>query len=207
MKYRFIGDVHGEMQYLPNLLDKDSKHIQVGDMGMGFCEPQLFDSIVDGYDFRYIRGNHDSPSLCKNDPKWIVDGTVEQLSPSVKAMYIGGALSIDRDWRTTGLDWWPDEELSYGDFYNLMDVYEKEKPEIVITHAIGTLIAHRTLSSVGRTFYGIPSVTENAFEEMRHIHKPKMWIFGHYHTPFDQVVDGTRFICIPPLEVIDLEIS
>jgi hypothetical protein len=38
-------------------------------------------------------------------------------------------------------------------------------------------------------------------------HKPKLWIFGHWHVPFDEVIAGTRFICLPELAYIDIDTS
>lgn len=38
-------------------------------------------------------------------------------------------------------------------------------------------------------------------------HKPKLWLFGHWHMPFDEVVSGTRFICLAELATIDVDIE
>jgi hypothetical protein len=37
--------------------------------------------------------------------------------------------------------------------------------------------------------------------------QPKLWIFGHWHVPFDYVHEGTRFICIPELAMVDVDIE
>ena len=45
------------------------------------------------------------------------------------------------------------------------------------------------------------------FQNMFERHQPKLWLFGHWHTPFDETVDGTRFVCLPELATIDIDIE
>jgi hypothetical protein len=37
-------------------------------------------------------------------------------------------------------------------------------------------------------------------------HQPELWIFGHRHVPFDQVANGTRFVCLAELEARDFDL-
>ena len=65
-------------------------------MGVGFRKfpPHLRTLMVEG-GHRFIRGNHDNPDACRREGQWIKDGTVED-----DVMFVGGALSVDRRWRT-----------------------------------------------------------------------------------------------------------
>lgn len=203
MKTRFIGDIHGRiLDYLPILKDAENS-VQVGDFGLGFGpkdEAEFLDSILDSRDgnHRFIRGNHDSPNECKNSSHWIKDGTFEN-----GIMYIGGAWSIDQDWRTAGIDWWPEEELSYLELDSLVGIYDFLRPKVMVTHTFPISIPR---DQFGKKIFGTGSRTELAFERMFDMHKPEIWIGGHWHLSFDNVVDGTRFICLNELEYIDLEI-
>lgn len=185
------------------ILDGVDKSVQVGDFGIGFGTkgmPDFVDSMIDEYpgQHRFIRGNHDNPHKCRESAHWISDGQFED-----GIMYIGGAWSIDQEWRTAGVSWWPEEELSYVDLDSLVGIYDFLRPKVMITHTAPISIPR---DHCGKRIFGEGSRTENAFERMFEIHKPEVWIFGHWHLSLDKVVDGTRFICLDELEYIDLEI-
>ena len=89
---RYIGDIHGKLWEYQSLLTCEYPTVQVGDFGAGFRVIPEFDPKD-----RWIRGNHDDPTIARANPNWIPDGTVEG-----KIMYIGGAWSIDRAYRIPG---------------------------------------------------------------------------------------------------------
>jgi len=202
MKYRFIGDIHGDFHAYIKLLDGCENSVQVGDFGIGFGIP----NPVDMYDVTkhgFIRGNHDNPSACKNEPNYIEDGTIEN-----GIMFVGGAASIDRAYRTEGLNWWADEELSYEDLYTMHDIYDVSKPRVMITHDCPEYISNELCIKTGLTKYNETSRTRTAFESMhKSDHQLDIWIFGHWHEPFDEVINGTRFICLDINQYIDLDIG
>jgi len=193
---RFIGDIHAQFETYEKLL-WDYETVQVGDYGMGFKTPPKPDPI-DPLKDRFIRGNHDDPQKCKEDPRWIPDGHFDG-----QIFFIGGAESIDRAHRIEGVSWWPDEELSIGEFYQLTDEYVRIKPDIVVSHDVPDPICHYVL---GRQIWDL-SRTQQALGALWALHKPKLWIFGHYHKEFDATYDGTRFICLDINQVLDLDID
>ena len=78
-------------------------------------------------------------------------------------------------------------------------------PEPIAAAIVGELAC---LATPGQRFKLEPeneSRTRNAFRVMFEEHKPKLWIFGHWHVWFDQVIDGTRFLCIPELAFADVD--
>lgn len=203
MKIRFIGDIHQKLLDYLQVIDGVENSVQVGDFGMGFGTKgaaDFVDSLIDEIqgNHRYIRGNHDSPEECKRSSHWIKDGTIEN-----DIMYIGGAWSIDQEWRTEGINWWYDEELSYIDLDALVGIYDFIRPKVMVTHTAPIDIPEKEM---GFRILGTGSRTELALQRMLDIHRPKIWVFGHWHRSFDKVIDGTRFICLNELEYIDLEI-
>lgn len=202
---RFIGDVHGKYRQYKAIIKGCERSIQVGDMGVGFYKRgpdgaplalanPPFDAMYPNH--RFIRGNHDNPAVCKRQHLWIPDGTVEG-----DMMFIGGAWSIDRAWRTEGFDWWADEELSYQELSTLIDVYLAAKPRIMVTHDCPKVTQQHIHS------HHIENTrTNGAFQSMFELHQPELWIFGHHHTSFRRVINGTQFICLNELEYIDLDI-
>lgn len=214
MLIRFIGDVHGKYEPYKKLIKDVPTSIQVGDMGVGFRRnsnnrlgeeygnPPHY-AMVKG-NHRFIRGNHDNPSSCKNHSQYISDGTVEG-----KIMLVGGALSIDKEWRIKDINWWEDEELSQEELDKLLSVYLKTKPEIMVTHdcpedVAKMIVGYTTGAWVDKLDF--PSRTRVAFQHMISGHSPKYWIFGHWHVPFNIEYNLTNFICLPELGHIDLEV-
>jgi hypothetical protein len=213
---RFIGDVHGKYSRYKTILN-NSPHrtIQVGDMGVGFrshvtgdfgANPP-FDLMVEK-DARFIRGNHDNPEVCREHRRCIPDGMVED-----NTMFIGGAFSIDRAARIPDFSWWKDEEISQDRLDELVVEMQVIEPEIMVTHECPERIAALIVGSMRNLSTGgamkmdprFASRTRVAFDAMLEGHRPKLWLFGHWHIPFDRVVEGTRFICLPELAYIDVD--
>ena len=212
----FIGDVHGKFSPYTKIIKKHPDTIQVGDMGVGFFhrgfrhgtsyvdryEEYLMPSGNPPYDrmvennARFIRGNHDNPGVCKKHTQYIPDGHVEG-----DMMFVGGALSIDRHMRRVNESYWEDEELSYGEFMDIQEKYLDIKPRIMVTHECPEAIAQQMFN-----YHKLddPSRTRQAFESMWEMHKPEIWIFGHWHDRRDWVIMGTRFICLEELGTITL---
>jgi predicted phosphodiesterase len=212
-KTRFIGDMHG-LKYelaliLDNLPDDITSVIQVGDMGVGFGQGDYWheslDELMQSKNAKFIRGNHDSPEVCKTMKSWIPDGLIQN-----DMMMIGGAWSIDYQWRTMGLDLWEDEELSHTELNRLIDVYDLVRPRIMVTHDIPYSVATQLFFVEGRPLYGrgqYKTRTGLALATMFEIHKPDLWVFGHWHYDIDGIIDETRFICLNELSYCDVNME
>jgi len=203
MKYTIVGDVHGKYGQFEDIL-KSSEYpvIQVGDMAYGFSKriDDGLDKLSERYDYKFIRGNHDDPNVCRKKKEYIEDGT---FCKTMNAKFIGGAFSIDRSIRTEGVNWWSDEECSYTQLSDMAIEYMKQKPDIMITHD-----CPKSFLTKGFGYYPIyENRTSSAFEAMLETHKPKLWIFGHHHKNMDMHVDGTRFVCVGELSKFILDVD
>lgn len=215
--YRFIGDVHGKFKQYKNIIKDVEVSRQVGDFGVGFMKWDYhenekvfttnppYDHIMKG-DHKFIRGNHDNPIVCQQQSYWIPDGTIEVVN-GVKLMYVGGGISIDKDWRTEGFDYWADEELSYHKLQGIIDLYDVEKPDIMVSHEIPEEITKVIEIVSGRQKLNIDSRTRDAFQTMFENHQPKLWIHGHWHCTYRKEVNGTLFIGLNELEYLDINIG
>lgn len=201
-----IGDVHGKYDRYKKITEGLKDTIQVGDMGVGFVSPRSgremrnphFDWMVEN-NHRFIRGNHDNPSVCTRHRQFIPDGTIED-----DVMFIGGALSIDKNYRIEGLDYWSDEEISYEKLGYLISIYSEVKPRIMITHECPEYIAHDLNHRRFKLDPMFASRTRIALQNMWEIHKPEIWVFGHWHISWKKDVLGTRFICLNELEMTEI---
>jgi len=206
----FIGDVHGYYNQYERLIKTHSNTIQVGDMGVGFkktlsngevmffANPSHKNMVKSGA--RFIRGNHDNPNVCKKHSQYIHDGTIED-TPLGKMMFIGGAYSIDKEYRTKDYDWWEDEELSYQELSKMIDKYLEVKPDVMVTHDCPESI----LAYIHSHHFGINTRTGQALDNMFSLHQPKIWVFGHHHKKFHMEIKGTRFYCCAELAVVEIK--
>ncbi len=212
-KTRFIGDVHGlknDLSLILNDLPEDvTSVIQVGDMGVGFGQGNYWheslDELLQSKNAKFIRGNHDSPEVCKTMKSWIPDGLIQN-----DMMMIGGAWSIDYQWRTMGLDLWEDEELSHTELNQLIDVYDLVRPRIMVTHDCPESVSLELFIKTGNSLAGTTQFktrTAAALQTMFEIHQPDLWTFGHWHREVDEVINGTRFICLNELSYCDVNVK
>lgn len=210
---RYIGDIHGKVHLYHEAIVGVKESIQVGDMGLGFGYPyqyeehskRMFETAlnVNMTNHRFIRGNHDNPSFCKSSLHYINNGYVNEN----KHFFVNGAWSIDGpgcpwdSFRQEGLDWWRDEEESQLDLNLLIEEFADMKPKVMVSHeapfSVTDIFFNPRMKYVSRT--------AKALEEMFKRHKPKRWLFGHWHRRRDQIIDNCRFICLEEGGYIDLD--
>jgi len=208
MLTRIIGDIHGNWNDY-QIITENIKHnsIQVGDFGIGFSGTYWHDRVNNFHSsgqHRFIRGNHDNPSKCKQDMVgYIPDGTIEN-----DVMYVGGAWSIDRGIRKENVNWWADEELSYTELDKIIEIYSIMKPRVMITHDCPLSVSNEMFVKKGKTFSGRQYATRTgqALQVMFEIHQPELHFFGHWHDTQIMKMEGTTFQCIGISDFVDVEI-
>lgn len=187
----FVGDIHGEFSNFKKRIFKDKEYIQLGDMGLGF-DKNIDKLYPIDYKIKFIRGNHDNPEVCKRHPHYLGDfGMYKGI------FYISGAASIDRQYRIEGVSWWPDEELNYLQQKECMNLYLKERPDIIITHDCPLKVCKEIYT------HEFKNVTGAFFDRLFEEHNPKKWIFAHHHKSFEINVGITKFICLDTMEIRD----
>lgn len=200
---RLIGDIHGEIYQYEQIINGANESVQVGDFGIGFLNDPQMEFVTqmhaDGR-HKFIRGNHDDPDLCKEQPGYIADGTYDKERG---IMYVGGAWSIDWKWRTPGFTWWDNEELSDAEFDLINAEYMQWRPKIMVTHDCPTQVAYELfIKNKNKAQY--KTRTAEHLQTMFDGHQPDIWLFGHWHEDHDVVINGTRFICLGINSYIDL---
>ena len=193
-----IGDVHGKTdQYLKLLIRRHGEpSVQLGDFGIGFPGDEPLPPLPANAWF--FRGNHDNPEEARSHKNYLGEYGCRTID-GIEFFFLSGAWSSDQWLRTEGLNWWRDEELSYTDLQAAVELFAKMKPDIVLTHdgpeeAIRALLADQFAhKEFART------ATGGALNAMLDAHRPRTWIFGHWHTRFRQRIGGTEFRCLPEL--------
>lgn len=190
-----VGDVHNDFRKLSNLINtqKPDLVIQCGDLG--YFPKFSHDSRVQGQmeltnnvDIYFCDGNHeDFESLegkfeIYEQVYYMKRGNVLTVNGK-NILFIGGAESIDKDYRIEGYDWFYNESITQEDIYNLPDV----NIDIVISHC-------------APTEFNIPfikndiSPSRTALSVVLEKYNPCMWYFGHYHYNIHGQFKDTNYI-------------
>lgn len=197
----FIGDCHGKTERLQRILQgipKETKVYQVGDMGLGFEDVILPEQRSN---FKFIRGNHDSPQACQAHPNYLGEyGYVQEDD----LFYLGGGWSIDRNLRIPNVSWWADEELSVEQLEDAFALYVEKKPKIVMTHECPESIGRVLVPIIGNNHLFVASKTALHLQKMFEAHKPRYWVFGHWHYNKNMKIDGTLFRCVAELSQAEI---
>ena len=197
MKTLIIGDVHGMAGAHRVLMDHNPMTLQLGDCGFKYDYLLKYDPLC----HKVLAGNHDNYDELN---KWAHN--LGDYGVWNDIFFVRGAYSVDVRYRTIGIDWWANEELNYEEGLFAIEFYQKTLPNYVVTHDCPNVIRDLLLSQDGPTEWGVVnSRTGEILDRMLEIHKPKIWIFGHWHRSKNFVHKGTRFICLNELETYTLE--
>jgi len=202
--FTIIGDVHGKVNPYLEIVNSCDYSLQIGDLGDYNTYAELNRQYLDSLKHRYFRGNHDDTMYSANGH---LGPYGKETLNGVDFFFISGAFSIDRKYRTSGLDWWPNEELSYAQMQFALDAYKAYKPSLMFSHDCPGLVSRKVgnpdiLRSFGFDPHTFTNNTQELLSACFSFYQPKVWVFGHYHVPFDKVINGTRFICLPTLGTI-----
>jgi len=195
-----IGDIHTKLSRYHNILCRNPKEdsIQIGDYGFKE-EHDWHMSNIDIDKHKVLFGNHDYYPYI-DMPHSL--GNFKTI-PEYNMMTIRGAKSTDKYLRVEGADWFSDEELSYGQSMEVVDVYENTKPFIVLSHDCPELL-YNNVFGYDLSLEKNKSITSQLLQAIFEIHQPSLWIFGHHHRHIDVQIEGTRFICLPELSYMHI---
>jgi predicted phosphodiesterase len=211
MKIRFVGDVHGHLYEFKLVVESKPKDIdkiiQVGDFGIGFGQSDYWHESLDKYmienNIYFLRGNHDNPTQCGEMQNNLMAGQHKDF------FVIPGAWSIDHQWRTMGVDLWKDEELSYEELDRMLSIYDLVRPKVMVTHDCPLSVSKQLFIDNGKSLSKQQYKTRTglALERMFELHQPNLYVFGHWHSDADKVINGTRFICLNELSYVDIDME
>lgn len=207
---RIVGDVHGKIPDYINLVKDCPYSIQVGDLGFDYKGLRF----LDRYKHMFFPGNHDNYDTCYDLPHCLGDAGNFELD-DIEFFFIRGGFSIDylarvkfeqqRGFKT----WWTEEQLTTEEMEWAYDDYVDCRPSIMLSHScpkeISDIIGN---PGVLKAFGFNPDVfstrTQELLQACFEVHKPDIWIFGHFHQNVDFIYNDTRFICLDELCYLDI---
>jgi hypothetical protein len=201
-----VGDTHGDADWWFQAVFpaaarcRASVILQVGDFGVqgGRIGGRYLDSLQRELDrtgrwLWFIDGNHDDMEVLYGLPVG-EDGTRQMRSRILhlprgvrwtwadrRFLACGGAGSIDRQWRTRGHDWWPEEQITAEDVERCIG---RGPTDVLVSHD-----APLEAPVVGLDLRGVvrPDVLEAAAASRRRLAavvaavRPRLAIWGHWH--------------------------
>lgn len=205
MKIIVLSDVHGNILRCQDvaLRNTGTLVLQLGDLGVGFVPSEVIENLPSN--FRFFPGNHDNRSravtlwncLGHFGERWEND-----FSPKSESFFfVSGADSKDKALRTEGVNWWPNEELTYEQGQKCIDEWASCKAEVIISHDLPQRIAEAFFLIYDR------SRTRQILDAMIVARRPKLVVFGHHHKPFIQHWAGVDYRGLKIDETITLDIS
>ncbi len=184
------GDLHNNFGKLNDLINKKkSKGLEMviccGDFG--YWPGKKWSAPItniksQGIPVLWIDGNHEDHWAIRDRetdelaPNVIFKprGSIITLSDGRKILFMGGADSIDKMYRTEGDTWFREEVITQTDLMGLPNV----KIDIFITHTCPAEL-HSIMVKGYPQKYMEPS--NHALSTLWEIYKPKLWYFGHWH--------------------------
>lgn len=204
------GDTHGPIDihklskryFDDSNLTKDDYLIICGDFGLVWDnspeEKYWLDWLNEkNYTTLFIDGNHENHFLLNSYPieTWN-GGKVHKIRNSILHLMrgqvftidshtfftMGGAASVDKDWRTPGKSWWPEEMPSEEEYIEAnLNLYNYENEvDYIITHTAATSIVNQLIPEIKP-----PDRLTDFLEDIKNSIKYKHWYFGHFHDDRD----------------------
>lgn len=189
----FVGDVHGNFAVFNRLMsilphDTPMTIIQVGDFGF---YPGTIDRFPKKFPWKLyaIDGNHEYFPMIRGYNKvsevrenlyFVPRGTVMNLE-GYELGFMGGAFSVDKNWRSVNVDWFSDETIIEDDIAKL---YGK-KLDLLVTHSPPKSLIDKHFGVLDKASWGLKLDDEDTSAPMIQ----KLWeklefppiIMGHMH--------------------------
>ena len=203
----FLGDTHGEKRFMSDFLDSNEKYcIQLGDFGFIFkYNDYKWNHFINDFQKKYpdktiftVLGNHENFDSIEKMPQVIKFGArCRKIRDNIFAvergeilqlegkniLCVGGADSTDKQWRKSGVSWWPQESISDDQVERaiengLSDKYESI--DIIASHAMPAFFMTKVFVNpyYSRSDYALEKIYCDLVNNGREI---PLWVGGHVH--------------------------
>ncbi|EHQ04662.1 metallophosphoesterase family protein [Leptonema illini] len=205
----FIGDIHSDFESLEILVrfmlhrvSGISRVVQVGDFGFWPLQASWlwYPKSKLPVPVSFIDGNHEDHVALRR----AASNDATKVSEHYDATYIprgfvgdgfvycGGATSYDRAYRTEGLDWFPEENITDEEIRRGIRNCEGQKIRIMVAHET----IREAFRLIKRPNWIFADQNRERLEELFNAARPEIYIHGHYHFFSEYEYLGCRFICL-----------
>lgn len=224
----FAGDIHAEFDRFNEELKRlerlnvitPGNLIILGDVGIGFTDVDgvpteiLFEYFCEklhhrGWTVYAVRGNHDRPShwsgylhtTVPGLPKYLKDNSVVNIK-GLPFFVSGGAVSLDRKYRTIDVDWW-ESEFMYVPPEAMKDLEGKIYGVLSHTGPLPPNMIPYPIDPALETDLEREEIQRQRILKM----KPKKWFYGHFHCSSNFTLEDTQCRCLDIMEIQDFHES
>lgn len=213
-----LGDVHGldwivtesirkTVEYCKeNNIQQPEVLVQVGDF-WSYSHKKLktisYTAKKNNMNVLFIPGNHEDwdklDEWSTSDITMIKDNVYyapigsSALLHDKKTLFIGGAVSPDKDHRTPGYDWYPQESISIQQYNTIMDNTDNSF-DIIISHDspldVPTPVQFTiTNDKINREIINHRELVKNITDNVQ----PSLLMHGHFHNYYDVIVENDDY--------------
>jgi len=209
-----LGDLHGDWGTLKKILNttEDETIIQCGDFGFwpNTGEWKRFSNYLKYHPLSpkkiyWCDGNHehfeyikrlklDKDGKCQILPGlfYMSRGSVLKIEDKV-ILFCGGASSIDRQWRTAGRDWFPEEVVSEYFLSDLIKIIDRR----LCGFKVDMLISHTCPYEINMVLEDdLIDPTRFVLNELCKRYSPKRLYFAHWHVHKVGCLNNTEWVCL-----------
>lgn len=204
------GDTHGNINKISkilNIMTKKDILIVLGDFGFVWNnESNKNLDILEKTNIKilFVDGNHEnfdmlktyktvkrygnSVGLIRKNIFWLKRGNIYKIKGK-SFLAIGGAFSVDKNYRIQNISWWSDEEINNAEITNTFENLVKygNKVDYVLTHTCPKFLIDKMF---GLDFKN--DANSNFFNTLYTLIDFKHWYFGHFH----EDIDYKNFSCL-----------
>ncbi len=211
-KTLFLGDIHSDFLtferfafFALELWPDIERVVQIGDFGLwpDFSIAHWYQKSNLPIPVEFIDGNHE-------DFRYLVHGTRSPFRPSPLYdatylsrgyardgfLYMGGATSVDRDYRKPGFDWFAEENITTDDLKAALESIRKTP--------IHTIVAHETTEGafhlIKKPHWPMGDANRQLLDEIFQAAHPRLYVHGHLHFHAAYEHQGCRFVCLQNLD-------
>jgi Icc-related predicted phosphoesterase len=222
MRILVVGDTHGQSGLAKRLSNyaANTGHqmiLQVGDFGFGWHKDsqgndtwlmEVNKAAIDAeIEWCWIDGNHDNhPLLWSKDHDMSATTYWPRGSTAtfggVSCGFLGGGVSVDKQWRKVGKSWWPTEEVSDDELDVAIAQFLLNRTKLVFSHD-APIMASALKHGLDRREQGFQWPTDALLQSDRHRDKlqrvldriqPELWVHGHYHYSYTEQLGKTLVV-------------
>ena len=191
-----VGDVHGRFTEFRQAIEKLKPEMVLSTGDFGYwpdkynIEGLWDDNQIPIY---FCDGNHEDHSVLKNYDEiteiadnvfYMPRGSTLQLPNGMIVLFMGGAVSIDRDIRCEGLNYFIEEELTYDD----LPAEDLDEVDIVISHTKPT--------GIDIEIDIVDDASMEVLDEVFEMYRPHKWYFSHFHIYKFIESDNCKWYCL-----------
>jgi hypothetical protein len=214
-----MGDIHGDFGGLNTFINKHQPGVvlQCGDFGyfphmtqthldaLGDITPVRMGEVkTKNTHVHWCDGNHeDHEALLALDDLEVFPGVFYQprgstlvLPDGRTVLFVGGADSVDKGYRTRGVDWFPEELITHADINRLPDP-KAVNIDIVVSHTCPVeFIQHSKIAEMTHFAGKVDDPSCRVLSHVLQVYQPSLWYFGHWHVYDTGYVLGCRWTAL-----------